>query len=107
MARPPNYTIKYAPEIYEHLDFIQRRHYRLIAATIKQQLSHTPETKTRNRKPLKEHAVFGATWELRFGPSNTFRVFYEVDRAEAAVTILAIGVKEGNRLLIGGKEFEL
>jgi hypothetical protein len=29
------------------------------------------------------------------------------EQAEAAVTIFAIGVKEGNRLLIGGKEFEL
>jgi hypothetical protein len=53
MARPPDYTLKYAPEIYEHMDFIQRKHYRLIAATIKQQLSHTPETRTRNRKPSK------------------------------------------------------
>ena len=107
MARPPKYTFKYARQIYEHMDFIESKHHRLIAATIKQQLSHTPESKTRNRKPLREPAVFGATWELRFGLNNTFRVFYEVDRAEAVVTILAIGVKEGNRLFIGGKEFEL
>ena len=107
MARPPKYTFKYARQIYEHMDFIESKHHRLIAATIKQQLSHTPESKTRNRKPLRESAVFGATWELRFGLNNTFRVFYEVDRTEAVVTVLAIGVKEGNRLFIGGKEFEL
>jgi hypothetical protein len=107
MARPPSYTIKYAPEIYEHMAVIERRHHRLIAATIKQQLSHTPQLKTRNRKPLNEPAEFGATWELRFGPSNSFRAFYEVDRDEVSVTILAIGIKEGNRLFIGGKEFEL
>lgn len=107
MARPPKYTLKYAPEVYQHMEFIQTKHHRLIAAAIKQQLSHTPEVITRNRKPLKEPAEFGATWEVRFGPSNSFRVFYEVDRDGRVVTILAIGVKEGNRLLIGGKEFEL
>jgi len=107
MARPPKYTLKYAPEIYEHMAFIQSKHHRLISATIKQQLSHVPEVRTRNRKPLTEPAVFGATWELRFGPKNSFRVFYEVDQTNAVVTILAIGVKQGNRLLIGGKEFEL
>lgn len=107
MARSPKYTLKYAPEVYQHMEFIQTKHHRLISAAIKQQLSHTPEVRTRNRKPLKEPAEFGATWEVRFGPSNSFRVVYEVDRDGRVVTILAIGVKEGNRLLIGGKEFEL
>jgi mRNA-degrading endonuclease RelE of RelBE toxin-antitoxin system len=49
----------------------------------------------------------GATWELRFGPHNHFRVFYEVSREEQAVCVLAIGVKERNNLFIGGEEFEL
>jgi hypothetical protein len=33
-------------------------------------------------------------------------VFYEIDSAEQTVQVLAIGVKEGNRLFIGGEEFE-
>lgn len=89
------------------MGFIQAKHHRVIAAAMEQQLSNTPEVLTRNRKPLKKAAEFGATWQLRFGPDNSFRVFYEVDRAERVVTILAIGVKKGNRLGIGGKEFEL
>jgi hypothetical protein len=36
-----------------------------------------------------------------------FRVFYEVDSPGQRVWVLAIGVKEGNRLLIGGEEFQL
>ena len=44
---------------------------------------------------------------LPCGPHNRFRVFYEVDASEQTVTILAIGVKEGHRLVIGGEEFEL
>jgi hypothetical protein len=47
----------------------------LVATTIKEQLSHTPTTVTRNRKPLEEPASFGATWELRFGPKNSFVFF--------------------------------
>jgi mRNA-degrading endonuclease RelE of RelBE toxin-antitoxin system len=46
-----------------------------------------------------------ATWELRIGPANRFRVFYRVD--EQRVRVLAIGVKSRQRLWIGGKEFHL
>ena len=49
----------------------------------------------------------GATWELRFGPDNRFRVFYRVERQAQEVHVLAIGVKRGNRLFIGGTEIEL
>jgi mRNA-degrading endonuclease RelE of RelBE toxin-antitoxin system len=44
---------------------------------------------------------------LRFGPKNSFRVFYDVNQEEKTVSVLAIGVKEGNQLFIGGQEFEL
>ncbi len=51
--------------------------------------------------PFEEPASFGATWELRLGPRNTFRIFYDVDHEGKVVSILAIGVKDGNRLYIG------
>ncbi len=86
MARRSTFTISYAPETYKHLDWIELKYHRLIATTIKEQLSHTPATETRNRKPLEEPASFGATWELRFGPKNSFRVFYEVNQEEKAVS---------------------
>lgn len=107
MARRPKFTINYAPETYKHLDWIELKYHRLVATTIKERLSHTPATQTRNRKPLEEPASFGATWELRFGPKNSFRVLYDVNHQEKAVAVLAIGVKEGNRLFIGGQEFQL
>ncbi len=56
---------------------------------------------------MAESAAFGATWELRFGANHRFRVFYEVDSVEQIVEVLAIGVKEGNRLFIGGKEVQI
>jgi mRNA-degrading endonuclease RelE of RelBE toxin-antitoxin system len=107
MARRSEFTIIYAPETYKHLDWIESKYLRLVATRIKEQLSQTPTTETRNRKPLEEPASFGATWELRFGPKNSFRVFYDVSHEEKTVSVLPIGVKEGNRLFIGGQEFEL
>jgi mRNA-degrading endonuclease RelE of RelBE toxin-antitoxin system len=105
MVRQPKFTLTFAPETLDHLDIIERKYHRLIQKTVDEQLSYTPEKTTRNRKPLDQPAPFGATWELRFGPNNRFRVLYEVDE-EQIVWILAIGIKEGNKLIIGGEEFE-
>lgn len=107
MPRRRKFTLIFAPETLDHLDVIERKYHHLIRQAIDEQLSYTPEEATRNRKPLERPAVFGATWELRCGPHNRFRVFYEVEPSEQTVRILAIGVKEGHRLLIGGEEFEL
>jgi mRNA-degrading endonuclease RelE of RelBE toxin-antitoxin system len=107
MARRSRFTISYAPEVYKHLDWIEPKYHRLVETTIREQLAYTPATETRNRKPLEEPASFGATWEFRFGPKNSFRVFYDVNHEEKTVSVLAFGVKEGNRLFIGGEEFEL
>ncbi len=107
MPRSARFSIEFAPETVQHVGVIERKHHSLIRKTIDEQLTYAPEKETRNRKPLEQPAPFGAAWELRFGPGNRFRVFYEVDDDERTVWILAIGVKEGNRLLIAGEEFEL
>ena len=69
------------------------------------QLAITPEKETLNRKLLEQPAPFGAIWEFRFGPTNRFRVFYEVDNKKQSVQVLAFGVKERNRLFICSEEF--
>ena len=107
MPRQSKFGLIFAPETVDHLGAIERRFHRLIQKMIDEQLAYTPEKETRNRKPLEQPSPFGATWELRFGPNNRFRVFYEVDNVEQSVQALAIGVKERTRLLIGGEEFEL
>ncbi len=106
MVRRPKFELIFAPEAVEHPRAIERKYYSLIEKTLDEQLGFTPERKTRNRKPLDQPAPFGATWELRFGPNNRFRVFYEIDLAEKVVWILAIGFKEGNRLIAGREEIE-
>ena len=67
----------------------------------------TPERATRNRKPLERPTELGARWELRLGPDNRFRVFSRVDVEQGQIRVLAIAVKEGNRIYIAGEEVEL
>lgn len=106
MAKRSRFTLSFAPQAIEHLDLIDSKYHRLLRRTIHEQLTHTPTEQTRNRKPLDQPAPFGASWELRCGPDNRFRVFYEVDSAAQEVQVLAIGVKDRNRLSIGGEEYE-
>ena len=96
----------YAPHVRAHLQAIERKYYGLIRLEIEARLQFEPTMETRNRKPLKREVAFEAVWEIRFGPKNRFRVFYEVNQEAGKVYILAIGVKERDRLCIGGVEVE-
>ncbi len=106
MAKRSGFSLVYAAEVHAHVNAIDRKYLRLLQETIKEQLSFTPLEETRNRKPLERSpGPFGATWELRCGPDNRLRVFYEVEYESREVWILAIGVKDRARLFIAGKEF--
>jgi hypothetical protein len=107
MTRKRPYALEYARGVIAHLQFIEVKHRRLIRSSIAEQLQFEPNVETRNRKPLRQPAPFGAEWELRCGPNNRFRVLYDIDEERHAVQILAIGVKQGNRLLVGGVEIAL
>jgi len=107
MPRKEPFKLIYAPLIKDHLKVIESKYYSLIRSTIEKRLQFEPDVETRNRKPLKRPIEFEAEWEIRFGPNNWFRVFYEVNRENHQVNILAIGEKKGSQLFIGGKEFEL
>ncbi len=78
----------------------------MLRRTIKEQLTDTPTDEATNRKPLETPAPFDASWELRCGPKNRFRVLYDVDSASREVWVLAIGIKDRNRLWIGDEEYE-
>lgn len=104
MARKQLFSLVYGAEVRRHLKAIETKYHSLIQATIEEQLSFKPDEETRNRKPLLRPTFLGATWELRFGPNNRFRALYEVNRESREVQILAVGIKERNRLIIGGEE---
>ena len=107
MARRQPYPLAYDAAVKAHLGAIEAKYHSLIRVTLEEQLRFEPETKTRNRKPLQRPGAFGAAWELRFGPDNRFRVLYAVDHERQEVQIQAIGVKQKNRLIVGGEEVEL
>lgn len=105
MAIP--YRIEYAPAVIEHLRTIERRSWSAIRHGIEVGLIHQPDLETRNRKRLARRNALDATWELRLGPNNRFRAFYDIHAGLGTVEILAIGVRRGSRLWIGGEEFGL
>jgi mRNA-degrading endonuclease RelE of RelBE toxin-antitoxin system len=107
MSPKQPYTLIYAPITRKHLKYIDKKHHSLIKSTIEERLSHEPDVQNRNRKPLKRIAFEEATWELRFGPDNTFRVFYDIQVHDQKVHVLAIGVKIRDTLFIGGEEIDL
>lgn len=107
MTKRHKFTLKYAPLTRSHLRTIDRKYYSLIRSTIENNLQYEPDIETTNRKPLKRQVAFEAEWELRCGPDNRFRVFYDIDITSHEVHILAIGEKERDRLVIGGKEVKL
>lgn len=98
-----SYRIEYSPDTGEHLESLTARQRTQVFETVDQQLSHEPGVETRNRKPMRPNPI--APWELRI---RELRVYYDiVEQPEPLVTILAVGVKNRNRVRIGGKEFEL
>ncbi|MBM4072604.1 MAG: addiction module toxin RelE [Planctomycetes bacterium] len=107
MARKQSYDIRYDDQTKKHLRAIETKYHSRIRAEIEEQLQFEPTKVTRNRKPLRQPAPFEATWGIRFGPENCIRVLYGIDEEEREVQIQAIGVKEGNRLLVGGEEVDL
>jgi hypothetical protein len=106
MAKKQPFGLVYANEAKDHLRAIEAKFHSVIQIGIETQLLHAPDVETRNRKPLKRPIAFGADWELHLGPDNRFRVFYQVNPENREVRVLAVGVKDRNRLYFGGKEFK-
>jgi hypothetical protein len=74
-----------------------------VVDNVERRLLHEPTVETKNRKPMRPNPV--APWELRLG---TLRAYYDVEeQPEQRVIIVAVGVKEGNRVRIGGEAIEL
>lgn len=97
------YAIEFAESVKAHFKALTAAQRSLILQEIEQQLQFEPLTPTRNRKLLRPNPL--APWELRIGD---LRVFYDVKTDESPVVqILAIGMKRGNQLYIGGKAVKL
>lgn len=106
MARQAKFTLIFAPGTIEHLDRIESTYHGVLRRSINEQLADTATEGTRNRKPLKPTAPFATSWEIRCGPDHRVRVFYDLDLEALEGRVLAIGIKDRNRIPIGGQEYE-
>jgi mRNA-degrading endonuclease RelE of RelBE toxin-antitoxin system len=98
-----SYRIEYSPSTIDHFKPLTAGHRSLVIDTVEKQLRYEPLKQTRNRKPMRLNLL--APWELRI---RDLRVYYDVEeQPEPRVLILAIGIKDRNRLLIGEKEIQL
>jgi mRNA-degrading endonuclease RelE of RelBE toxin-antitoxin system len=84
------------------MESLTARQSATVLDVVARSLTHEPTVPTRQRKVLRANAV--APWELRIGD---LRVYYEVKDDVERVVVKAVGVKERNRVLIGGEEVEL
>ena len=100
------FNIFYSDEVFDHLKALDKKYWSYIRHKIEAHLYNEPDIETINRKPLQKPSI-DDRWELRFGPQNSFRVFYKIDRSNDEVLILAIGIKIKEKLYIGNKEVKL
>jgi len=104
------YRLIFAQQLFDHLRVIPRKHHAAVQIAL-ESLMQQPATPTRNRKALRVPNTFNASWELRFGEANEFRTFYQIlpDEAENEfiIFVIAVGFKEGNKLVIGLEEVTL
>lgn len=98
-----SFRIEYSPDAEHHLRVLTVRQQAMVMDAVDKQLLHQPAVETRNRKPMRPNPV--APWELRIG---NLRVYYDVEeQPEAVVHVLAVGIKERNRVRIGKEVIEL
>jgi mRNA-degrading endonuclease RelE of RelBE toxin-antitoxin system len=100
--KKPPYVIEYSPPSREHLGALDVGERARVLDEVDVQLVHQPTLVTRNRKPLQPNPL--ARFELRIGK---LRVYYEVDAKRRVVEIRAVGIKDRDRVFIGGEEIKL
>jgi mRNA-degrading endonuclease RelE of RelBE toxin-antitoxin system len=88
------FEIRFAESVEADLRKIQVYYRNRILDSIEEQLTHEPETMTRNRKLLENLTppwqIVAPIWELRVGE---YRVFYDVSASESVVYVRAIRKK--------------
>src|ERR1700730_16580277 len=87
--------------VLDDLRWFGRRDGRLLLTAAEEWLQADPLTESRNLKTLRPNSV--AQKELRlFGK---YRVLFNVDAVTETVTLVLVGEKRGNKLIVQGKEF--
>jgi mRNA-degrading endonuclease RelE of RelBE toxin-antitoxin system len=96
------YRIVWYPDTHAHLRSLTPRQRSIVFDEVEEQLTHEPKTETRNRKEMRPNPL--ASWELRIGD---LRVYDDVTEKPQTVIGVAVGIKRGNRVFIGGEKKHL
>lgn len=87
--------------VLDDLRWFGRKDGRRLLRAAEERLRADPLTESRNLKLLRPNPV--AQRELRlFGK---YRVLFNVDEVAETVTVILVGEKQGNQLLVQGQEF--
>ena len=102
MKRRP-YEVEFSAAALGHLATLVAGDRKKVLDAVQRQLTCEPTVVTRNRKRMDpDKRLFVAPWELRVGH---LRVYYAVlDEAAATVVVVAVGVKERDRLRLGHED---
>jgi hypothetical protein len=95
------WTVKVKVAAVDHLQWFGKKTGRKVLAKALEYLEHDPLAETKNLKTLRPNRV--AERELRLFGKH--RVLFSVDRKGQLVTVILVGEKRGNRLLVLGEEF--
>lgn len=94
------YLISITEVAESHLEALTAHDRRIVEAAIIARLLHQPTVASKAIRRLRPNPL--AQFELRV---REFRVLYNVDEEKTEVILLLVGLKHGNKLIVGGEEF--
>ncbi|HYV39524.1 MAG TPA: hypothetical protein VE988_27790 [Gemmataceae bacterium] len=95
------WTVAFNDIVAEDLEWFGLKGSRALFKALLAKLKEDPLAETKNMKTLRPNSF--AQRELRI--NGKYRVLFNVNEAAHSVTVLTVGEKKGNKLLIRGKEF--
>ncbi|MCH7726003.1 MAG: hypothetical protein IH991_05915 [Planctomycetes bacterium] len=96
-----SWTVDLKESVIDDLRWFGKKDGRILLKEAEQHLSTDPLLESRNLKTLRPNPV--ADRELRL--FSKYRVLFNVDEENEEVTIILVGEKRGNLLLVQGEEF--
>jgi mRNA-degrading endonuclease RelE of RelBE toxin-antitoxin system len=95
------WTVELKESVIDDLRWFGRRDGRLLLAAAQESLATDPLAETRNLKTLRPNPV--AQRELRL--YGKYRVLFNINTEAQVVTIVLVGEKRGDALIVQGEEF--
>ena len=96
-----NWKVTITESVIDDLRWFGRKDGRMLLTEAEERLSSDPLAESRNTKTLRPNPV--AQRELRmFGK---YRALFNVDEDTGEVTIILVGEKRGNSLIVQGEEY--